>query len=201
MGARAGDTGSHQHIGVLSSLGPAGVGHLATGKLSQLPVTSLGWSKENELFLWREKWKRNKMGCPASHFLLSRQWVACLPLPAGVRRLGGVWAGFGAPCWCGVCLVALATTGQWWEVTFSDQRTVYRDQKVETHPSHWNLLPLPGPPQPTVHMGPWIQDLGTQQALEPLPLPRMGCPWDWSSEISASAPPCPSPLAITLLPV
>lgn len=115
----------------------AGVGCLATGRSSQLPVASLGWSEKSEGFLWRKKWKRNKVGQPClSHFLLPRQWVACLPLPAGVGRLCGVWAGLGAPCWCGVCPVTLATTGQWWGVTFSDQRTVYRDQEVETHASH-----------------------------------------------------------------
>lgn len=100
---------------------------------------------------------------------------AYLPLPAGVRRLCRVWAGFGAPCWYDVCPVVLATTGQWWEVTFSDQRTVYRDQEVETYPSPWNLLPLPGSPQPIVHMGARTQSLGTQQAPQPLfPLP-VGC--------------------------
>lgn len=108
-----------------------GVGLLFTGKSSQLPVASLGWSGESKGFLWRKKWKRNMMGWPClSHFLLPGQWVVCLPFPAGVRRLCGVWAGLGAPCWLGVCLVALATTEQWWGVTFSDQRTVYRDQDL-----------------------------------------------------------------------
>lgn len=71
----------------------------ATRKSSQLPVAFLGWSEESEGFLWRKKWKRNKTGWPClSHFLLPRQWVACLPLPAGFRRLCGMWAGLGAPC-------------------------------------------------------------------------------------------------------
>lgn len=92
----------------------AGVGCLATGRSSQLAVASLGWSEKSEGFLWRKKWRRNKVGWPClSHFLLSRPWVACLPLPAGVGRLCGVWAGLGAPCWCAVGPVALATTGQW----------------------------------------------------------------------------------------
>lgn len=116
-------------------------------------MASLGWFEENEGFLWKKKWKRNKTGWPClSHFLLPRQWVACLPLPAGVR--GFVWCGLGLGLLAGV-VFALATTEPRWEVTFSDQRTEDRDQEVETYPSHWNLLPLTGACQPIVHMGAW----------------------------------------------
>lgn len=66
----------------------------------------------------------------------SQAAVSCLPLPVSFRRLSGVWVGLGAPHWCGVCLVTLATTGQRCGMTFSDQRTVHRDQEVKTQSSH-----------------------------------------------------------------
>lgn len=66
----------------------------------------------------------------------SQAVVSCLPLPVSFWRLCGVWVGLGAPCWCGVCLVTLATLGQRCGMTVSDQRTVYRDQEVKTQPCH-----------------------------------------------------------------
>lgn len=92
-----------QGVGALSSLGLGCSGRLPR-ECPQLPAASLGWREGSEGFLWKKTWKRNRTGRPClSHFLLPRQWVACLPLPAGVRRLFVVWAGVGAPLCCGVC--------------------------------------------------------------------------------------------------
>ena len=180
----------------------AGEGLPALGKSSPLPVASLGQSGEREPCLWEKKWKRNKPAGPClSHFLLPGPWVACLPFPAGVGRLRGVWAGLGAPRWRGVCPVALATTGQGWGVTFSDRRTVYRDQEVETCPSHWPTGTLAPPGDPSAHCLPGDPDparpglgLGPRPVPPPLSPSQRVLPGIW--------PQCqPPPPATALLPV
>ena len=113
-----------------------------------------------------------------------------------------MWAGLGAPCWRGVCPVALATTGQWWRMTFSDQRTVYRDQEVETHLSHKPIgifRHFLGPLGPWSTWGPGRKVLGPSRSLHPFPLSPRVLP---GTGVLRSLPWLqPAPPAITLLPV